>query len=150
MPGTAVFLTPYPDHVPHALLHSIKHYKVLHERVVLTIVSVLPVPRAAEAERAQVEQLNQRFTRVTLCFGFMEDVDVPAALVACLGSGLELNPMTTSYFLGRETVVTRPGVAMPYWRQRIFATLHRNARTAADFFKLPPNQVVELGTRVTL
>ncbi len=150
VPGTAVFLTPYPDHVPHALLHSLKHYKVLHERVVLTTVSILPVPRVAEAERTRVDQLGLRFIRVTLHFGFMDDVDVPAALVGCVGHGLDLDPMTTSYFLGRETVVIRSGVVMPYWRQKIFATLHRNASTAADFFKLPPNQVVELGTRVTL
>lgn len=151
VPGTAVFLTPYPDHVPHALLHSLKHYKVLHERVVLTTVNVLQVPRVAKEERARVEQLGLRFIRVTLHFGFMEEVDVPVALAACVGHGLDLlDPMTTSYFLGRETVVTHPGAAMPYWRQSIFATFHRNASTAADFFKLPPNQVVELGTRVVL
>jgi KUP system potassium uptake protein len=150
VPGTAIFLTPYPYHVPHALLHSLKHYKVLHERVVLATVTVLPVPRVAEADRARVEPLGLRFIRVTLHFGFMEEVDVPATLAACVGHGLDLDPMTTSYFLGRETVVTRPGAAMPYWRQSIFATFHRNASTAADFFKLPPNQVVELGTRVVL
>jgi KUP system potassium uptake protein len=150
VPGTAVFLTPYPDHVPHALLHSLKHYKVLHERVVLATVTVLQVPRVEEDERARVEQLGMRFIRVSLHFGFMEEVDVPAALAACVGHGLDLDPMTTSYFLGRETVVTRPGAAMPYWRQSIFATFHRNASTAADYFKLPPNQVVELGTRVVL
>ena len=150
VPGTAVFLTPYPEHVPHAMLHNLKHNKVLHERVVLMTVSVLQVPRVTEAERASVEQLGPRFWRVGLNFGFMEEVDVPAMLTVCAAQGLAFDAMGTSYFLGRETVVTRPGAAMPWWRQRIFATLHRNARTAADFFKLPPNQVVELGTRVVL
>jgi KUP system potassium uptake protein len=150
VPGTAIFLTPYPDHVPHALLHSLKHYKVLHERVVLTTVHVLQIPRVAADERVRIEQLGMRFIRVNLNFGFMEEVDVPAALGACVGHGLDFEPMTTSYFLGRETVVTHPGAAMPYWRQSLFATFHRNASTAADFFKLPINQVVELGTRVVL
>lgn len=150
VPGTAVFLTPYPDHVPHALLHSLKHYKVLHERVVLTTVTILPVPRVDEAARAHVDALGLRFIRVTLQFGFMDEVDVPAALARCRGYGLDLEPMTTSYFLGRETIVTRGSPEMPAWRQKLFATLQRNARTAADFFKLPPNQVVELGARITL
>jgi KUP system potassium uptake protein len=150
VPGTAIFLTPYPDYVPHALLHSLKHYKVLHEHVILLTVNVLPIPRAADTERARIEQLGKRFVRVSLHFGFMEDVDVPTTLAQCAGRGLDLEPMTTSYFLGRETVVMRRGAALPYWRQKIFIAFHRNASTAADFFKLPMNQVVELGTRVVL
>jgi KUP system potassium uptake protein len=150
VPGTAVFMTPYPEHVPHALLHNLKHNKVLHEQVVLVTVTVLSVPRVQDAQRVVVERLNHRFYRVGIHFGFMDTPDVPAALKWCSEQGLTMDPMTTSYFLGRETVVPRVGAAMPYWREALFAALCRNAGTAADFFGLPPNQVVELGTRVSL
>ncbi|WIM07002.1 MAG: potassium transporter Kup [Candidatus Nitricoxidivorans perseverans] len=150
VPGTAVFMTPYADRVPHALLHNLKHNKVLHERVVIASVSSPPVPRVADGERLAAECLSPRFYRVNIRYGFMEQPDVPAALERCTSCGLRFDPMATSYFLGRETVVPEEGGAMPYWREAIFATLYRNARTAADFFRLPPNQVVELGTRVTL
>ncbi|MRR51749.1 MAG: potassium transporter Kup [Rhodocyclaceae bacterium] len=150
VPGTAIFLTPYPDHVPHAMLHNLKHNKVLHERVVLATVSVLPVPRIADSQRVLVERLSHRFYRVQVYFGFTEQPNVPEALEWCAEQGLDLEPMSTSYFLGRETVVPRVGAAMPVWREKLFATLYANARTAADFFQLPPNQVVELGTRVSL
>ncbi len=148
--GTAIFMTPYPDHVPHALLHNLKHNKVLHERVVLTRVTVEPVPRVPDSQRVVVERLSHRFYRVRIFFGFFEQPDVPAALEWCAEQGLDIDPMATSYFLGRETVVPTVGAAMPYWREKLFAALCRNARTAADFFRLPPNQVVELGTRVAL
>jgi KUP system potassium uptake protein len=150
VPGTAVFMTPYPEHVPHALLHNLKHNKVLHQQVVLATVTVESVPRIPDAQRVAVARLNQRFYHVGIHFGFMDAPDVPAALEWCAEQGLELDPMTTSYFLGRETVVPRVGDAMPYWREALFARMYSNAGTAADFFGLPPNQVVELGTRVTL
>jgi KUP system potassium uptake protein len=150
VPGTAVFMTPYPEHVPHAMLHNLKHNKVLHEQVALVTVTVESVPRVPAAQRVVVERLTHRFYRVHIHFGFMDAPDVPAALEWCGEQGLELEPMTTSFFLGRETVVPRVGADMPYWREVLFAGLCRNARTAADFFGLPPNQVVELGTRVTL
>ncbi|MBX7201121.1 MAG: potassium transporter Kup [Rhodospirillaceae bacterium] len=150
VPGVAVFLTPYSDHVPHALLHNMKHNKVLHETVVVATVEVHSVPRVPPAQRASAERLSQRFWRVRLHFGFMDKADVPEALEWCVEQGLDASPMETSYFLGRETVVPRIGSALPYWREALFATLYRNARSAADFFALPPNQVVELGTRVAL
>jgi KUP system potassium uptake protein len=150
VPGTAVFMTPYAEHVPHALLHNLKHNKVLHERVVIATVVAPPVPRIDEAERVGIERLGGRFFRVTIRYGFMEQPDVPAALAACATHGLVVEPMTTSYFLGRETVVPEAGGDMSLWRESLFSTLYRNARTATDFFRLPPNQVVELGTRVTL
>ena len=150
VPGTAVFMTPYPEYVPHSLLHNLKHNKVLHEQVALVTVTVESVPRVAPAQRVVVARLNHRFYSIRIHFGFMETPDVPAALEWCAEQGLDMEPMTTSFFLGRETVVPRVGAAMPYWREALFAGLCRNARTAADFFGLPPNQVVELGTRVTL
>ena len=150
VPGTAVFMTPYPEHVPHALLHNLKHNKVLHEQVALVTVTVESVPRVPEAQRVVVLRLNHRFYCVHIHFGFMDAPDVPAALEWCGEQGLDMEPMTTSFFLARETVVPQIGAAMPYWRKALFSGLCRNARTAADFFGLPPNQVVELGTRVTL
>ncbi len=150
VPGTAVFMTPYAEHVPHALLHNLKHNKVLHERMVIATVSAQSVPRIPDSQRVAVERLSHRFYRVGIHFGFMEQPDVPAALEWCAEQGLAIEPMATSYFLGRETVVPDAGGTMPYWRESLFATLYRNARTAADFFRLPPNQVVELGTRVSL
>ncbi|HTY99868.1 MAG TPA: KUP/HAK/KT family potassium transporter, partial [Rhodocyclaceae bacterium] len=150
VPGTAVFMTPYPDHVPHAMLHNLKHNKVLHERVVMTTVTVTSEPRVPISQRVVVERLSRRFYRVQIFFGFMEQPIVPEALEWCAEQGLDLEPMATSYFLGRETVLPQPGTAMPYWQEKVFAAMYRNARTAADFFRLPPNQVVELGTRVIL
>jgi KUP system potassium uptake protein len=150
VPGTAVFMTPHAEHVPHALLHNLKHNKVLHECMVIATVTSPPVPRVADEQRVSVERLSGRFYRVAIRYGFMEQPDVPAALAACAAQGLAIEPMATSYFLGRETVVPEPGGKMSYWREALFATLYRKARTAADFFRLPPNQVVELGTRVSL
>jgi KUP system potassium uptake protein len=150
VPGTAVFMTPYVEHVPHALLHNLKHNKVLHERMVIATVEALPIPQIEESERVTVERLSERFYRVVIRYGFMEQPDVPTALAACARHGMQFEPMATSYFLGRETVVPDRGGDMPYWREALFATLYRNARTATDFFRLPPNQVVELGTRVSL
>jgi KUP system potassium uptake protein len=109
VPGTAVFMTPYPEHVPHALLHNLKHNKVLHEQVALATVTIESVPRVVDAQRVVVERLNPRFYHVGIHFGFMDAPDVPAALEWCAEQGLELDPMTTSYFLGRETVVPRVG-----------------------------------------
>ncbi|HZV54449.1 MAG TPA: potassium transporter Kup [Rhodocyclaceae bacterium] len=150
VPGTAVFMTPYADHVPHALLHNLKHNKVLHERMVIATVTSPPVPRVPDDQRVKVERLSDRFYRVGIQYGFMEQPDVPAALECAASQGLTFEPLATSYFLGRETVVPAGGGQMSYWREALFATLYRNARTAADFFRLPPNQVVELGTRVSL
>jgi KUP system potassium uptake protein len=150
VPITAVFLTSTPDEVPHPLLHNLKHNGVLHERIVILNVRVLPVPRVPVAQHAVVERLSNRFFRVSIYYGFMEEPDIPAALDWCCEQGLSLDPMTTSYFLGRETVIPRVGSGMVGWRQRIFTTMFRNAGTSADHFKLPPNRVVELGTQVTL
>ena len=118
--------------------------------MVLATVSVESVPRVPAAQRVVVARLNPRFHHVGIHFGFMDTPDVPAALEWCAEQGLEIDPMNTSFFLGRETVVPRVGDEMPYWRESLFARMYRNAGTAADFFSLPPNQVVELGTRVTL
>jgi KUP system potassium uptake protein len=150
VPLTAVFLTSSHSEVPRALLHNLKHNGVLHERTVVCSVQILPIPRVPAAQRVVVERLTQRFHRVTLHFGFMETPDVPAALEWCGEQGLELDPMQTSYFLGRAKLLPTPRSDMALWRERLFTAMYRNAGTAADHFRLPPNRVVELGAQVSL
>lgn len=150
VPGTAVFLTTNPDGVPHALLHSLKHYKALHERVVLTTVTVLDVPRVAESQRIQVEKLSNDFWRVRVFYGFMDQPNLPAALDGCAEQGLTLDTMDTTFFLGRETLIPKLKSEMPFWREVLFVSLFRNAGSAATYFQLPPGRVVELGAQVVL
>ena len=117
---------------------------------VIATVVVLPVPRVLDAQRILVERLSEQFYGVKIFYGFTEQPDVPAALEWCTEQGLELNPMQTSYFLGRETVVPKVGASMAQWREKLFVTMFRNAGSAASYFRLPPNRVVELGTQVVL
>ncbi len=150
VPGTAVFMYSDPAATPPALLHNLKHNKVLHERVVFLVVETENVPHVPPEERAKLEDLGVGFYRVTLRYGFMEEPNVPQALAALRGKGLELKPLETTYFLGRETLIptNKPGMAL--WRERLFTVMHRNARTATSFFCLPPNRVVELGAQIEL
>ncbi|MDZ4738158.1 MAG: potassium transporter Kup [Rhodospirillaceae bacterium] len=148
VPGTAVYMSGTPDEVPRALLHNMKHNKVLHERVVLLTVSTKGVPKVPAAERIAVEQLGKRFYRVRVSYGFMQTPNVPRALELCREHGLEFDLMETSFFLAR--VALNPGRAMPRWRQQLFAALARNGFGATEFFRLPPNRVVELGSQITL
>jgi KUP system potassium uptake protein len=148
--GTAVFMYGNAQGTPPALLHNLIHNKVLHERVVLLTVEVLEIPVVAEEERISVETKGRGFYRVVVRYGFTEDPDIPAALTRVKEPGLDLSPMHTSYFLGRETLIPskRPGMAM--WREHLFSVMSRNARTATSFFALPPNRVVELGAQIEL
>jgi len=148
--GTAVFMTTWLDGVPRALLHNILHNKVLHERVVLLTVETADVSRVPERDRVQIEELDYGFFRVKLLYGFMDDPDIPAALALCADRGMRFDMMTTSFFLGRETLVRRIGSGMSRWREKLFIVMFRNAGSAADYFHLPPNRVVELGTQVEL
>jgi KUP system potassium uptake protein len=152
VPGIAVFMFRDPDATPPALLHNLKHNKILHESVVFLAVTTEDVPHVPEATRAVIEPLGGGLHSVLLRYGFVEDVDVPKALVALNGQyGLTFSPMTTTYFLGREKLIaakTTRGMAL--WRERLFALMSRNARSATDFFRLPPNRVVELGAQVEL
>ncbi|MEI7447849.1 MAG: KUP/HAK/KT family potassium transporter, partial [Burkholderiales bacterium] len=147
---TAVYPVADPTTVPKALLHNLKHYQVLHETNVILTVVFREVPWIPAAERAEVEPLGRGFWRVTLRYGFMDRPDVPAALGAIAACGLRVPLFETSWFLSRETVVPRPGSGMADWRERLFAAMSRNATGAADFFDLPDNAVVELGTRVQI
>ncbi|AYH42213.1 potassium transporter Kup [Azoarcus sp. DN11] len=148
--GTAVFLTTWLDGVPRALLHNLLHNKVLHERVVLLKVNTADVPHVQERDRVEIEEIDYGFYRVRLTFGFMDDPDIPAELARCDEKGMRFETMETSFFLGRETIVRRMGSGMAIWRERLFIVMFRNAGSAADYFHLPPNRVVELGTQVEL
>jgi KUP system potassium uptake protein len=151
VPGTAIFMYGNPSTTPPALLHNLKHNKVLHERVVLLTIRTEEIPHVPIAERIQVEDLQHGFFRITLCYGFMEDPNVPIALQLARAHGLEFKVMDTTYFLGRENLIAtsrRRGMAV--WREKLFAWMSKNSRAATSFFRLPPNRVVELGAQIEL
>jgi KUP system potassium uptake protein len=147
---TAVYAVADPDTVPQALMHNLKHNQVLHQRNVILTVVFHDVPWIGMAQRVAVAPLARDFWRVTLHFGFMNTPDVPKALALCGQHGLEIPPFETSYFLSRETVVPTEGSGMSQWRERLFAMMSRNAGSVAEYFNLPDNAVVELGTRVQI
>ena len=149
--GTGIFMTTRPDGVPRAMLHNMLHNKVLHERVILLNVNLQDIPHVDEAERMVVEELTNGFYRVILNYGFKDDPNIPLALESCGSRGMApVEIMETSFFLGRETIVPNRVPSMPLWRQILFMWMFRNAGTATDFFKLPTNRVVELGTQIEL
>ena len=150
VPGTAVFMTSAADGVPHALLHNLKHNKVLHERVILLTVKVANMPYWNDGERAVQEDLGDGFYRVILRFGFMEDANVPAALATVRGCGSEFRMMDTSFFLSRQTLIASERPGMVLWREKLFSWMLRNAESAMEFFRLPTNRVVELGSQVEI
>jgi KUP system potassium uptake protein len=152
VPGTSVFLTATPDATPSALLHNLNHNKVLHERVVFLTVQITEQPWVQPLDRMSLVKLGHGCWRMTLRYGFMDEPDVVKALEVADTLGLEFDLMTTSFFLSREMVVPSAAVesGMPLWRDRVFATMARNAGNAADYFKLPANRVIELGTKVEI
>ena len=147
---TAVYAVAQPEVVPQALLHNLKHNQVLHETNVVLTVAFADVPCVPEEQRVVLRELGHGFWQVTLHFGFLDTPDVPAALALCDARGLRVPAFETSYFLSRETVVPTAGGGMQGWRERLFAAMNRNAGSAAGFFRLPDNLVVELGTRVQI
>jgi KUP system potassium uptake protein len=150
VPGTAVFMAADPSGVPHALLHNMKHNKVLHERVMILTVLIADVPYVDEERRIEVQDLGEDFWRIVLHYGFMQEIDVPAAMARVDQCGPAFRPMDTSFFLGRQTLIpsTRPGMAI--WREHLFAWMVRNSESAMEFFKLPTNRVIELGSQVEI
>ncbi|HEX8640546.1 MAG TPA: potassium transporter Kup [Allosphingosinicella sp.] len=150
VPGTAVFMTTSSDGIPHSLLHNLKHNKVLHERVLLLTVRIEDVPYVEAQERFHLEDLGQGFFRLVVRYGFMQETDVPAALTKVEQCGPEFKMMETSFFLARQTLITSPKPGMAVWREKLFAWMLRNAESAMEFFKLPPNRVVELGSQVEI
>jgi KUP system potassium uptake protein len=149
VPGTAVFMHG-GDATPPALLHNLKHNKVLHERVFLLKVETLEIPSVDTSHRIACEELGAGIYRIAARYGFAQDPHVPAALAQCVDRGLEFKPMDTTYFLGRENLIAISGGSMVLWRARLFALLSRNALGATAFFHLPPNRVVELGTQIEI
>ncbi|MBP6596757.1 MAG: potassium transporter Kup, partial [Arenimonas sp.] len=150
VPGTAVFLTPSNQYMPPAMLHNLKHNKVLHERNVLLSVEVLGVPRADAAERVVHTDLGHGFARLTLRFGYLEDPDVPRALKQWPIPGAPFEVMETTYFASRESLTAKPGQGMALWRDKLFLFMSRNATPATEFFHIPGNRLVELGTQVVI
>jgi KUP system potassium uptake protein len=147
---TAVYAVANPGTVPQALLHNLKHNQVLHETNVVLTVLFTDVPFVAPVDRLVVQQIGPGFWRATMRFGFMDTPDVPQALTAAERLGLRIPVFETTYFLSRETVVPTQGGGMAHWRESLFATMSRNAGGIPEFFKLPDNAVVELGTRVQI
>ncbi|MFC7435393.1 potassium transporter Kup [Hydrogenophaga bisanensis] len=150
VPGTAVFLTAETGSVPNALLHNLKHNKVLHEQNLFVTVRAHEVPWIGLDKRLEVEPLGHDCWQVIIHYGFKNDPDVPKALESLRGRGCELDPMTTSYFLSRELVVPSMGGGMAPWREKLFAQMHHNAGAAAEFLNLPNNAVIELGSKISI
>ena len=150
VPGTAVFMHKDPDGTPPALMHNLKHNRVLHQRVVLMSVVTLDVPRVADEDRVSLVRVADDFHRVSAYYGFAESPDVPTILELCEKSGLAFDMMQTTFFLSRETLVAHPKGGMAGWRQRLFGVMARNSLQATVYFGIPPNRVVELGMHVQL
>ena len=163
VPGTAVFMTSSAEGVPVVLLHHLKHNKVLHEQVILMSVMTKEVPEIRAAERVSVEKLEHGFYRVTAQYGFMEQPNVPDVLQWAREAGIKARPNDTTFYLGRERIIISDGEEKPgtrraptdvvlprmaRWRKKIFVVMSRNARSATEFFEIPPNRVVELGAQV--
>ncbi len=163
VPGTAVFMTSSNDGVPVVLLHHLKHNKVLHEQVILMSVLTQEVPEVLSGERVSVEELEQGFYRVTARYGFMESPNVPQILQHAREWGIKAKPNETTFYLGRERIIIATGERKPgtrrapddavlprmaRWRKKLFVLMSRNARSATEFFGIPPNRVVELGAQV--
>ena len=148
VPGTAIFLTADPESAPTALLHSLKHYKVLHERNVILTIESDPLPRVDPADRVRIEPLSETFSRIVLRFGFMETPNVPQALALARKLGWQFDIMSTSFFLSRRTLRLAETSDMPRWQDHLFITLARTANDATDYFQVPTERVVEVGTQV--
>jgi KUP system potassium uptake protein len=148
--GTAVFLTSDPISAPTALMHSLKHYKVLHEKNVILTIETAPTPRIDPAERVRLEEISKTFSKVTLRFGFMESPNVPKALAIARKLGWQFDIMSTSFFLSRRALKPAAHSGMPRWQDHLFIALSRTANDATDYFQIPSGRVVEVGTQVTV
>jgi KUP system potassium uptake protein len=150
VPGTAVFFTSDPEFAPTALMHSLKHYKVLHEQNVVLTIKTADTPRVAENDRVEIVPLSEHFSRITLHFGFMESPNVPKALGIARRLGWRFDIMSTSFFLSRRALKPSPQSGMPRWQDRLYIALTRIANDATDYFQIPTGRVVEVGTQVTI
>lgn len=150
VPGTAVFFRTEGEGVPHALMHNLSHNKVLHERVVFLTVLNEEIPTVSAEKRVTVQKLGHEFYQIDIRYGFKEERDIPHALALCKSQGLQFELMETSFFISRQTVIPTIGEGMALWRESLFATMYRNARDAADYYRVPTNRVIELGAQVEI
>jgi KUP system potassium uptake protein len=150
VPGTAIFMYGTSDGTPPALVHNLVHNKVLHERVVFLTVVTEEIPHVTAEDRVSVRWLGKGFTQVTARYGFMQDPDIHEVLEACRAKELDVQIDNATFFLGRETLIATDRPGMPIWREKLFAFMTRNAMRATAFFKIPPNQVFEVGAQVEL
>jgi len=148
--GTAVFLTSDPASAPTALMHSLKHYKVLHEKNVILTIETAPTPKVDISERVRMEEISETFSKITLRFGFMESPNVPKALAIARRTGWQFDIMSTSFFLSRRALKPAAHSGMPRWQDHLFIGLSRTANDATDYFSIPTGRVVEVGTQVTI
>jgi len=149
-PGTAIFLTSDPDTAPVALMHNLKHNKVLHEKNVILTIETAETPRVRDADRVRIDKVNDDFTKVRIIYGFMESPNIPRALALCRKQGVKFDIMATSFFLGRRSVVPSAQSGMPLWQDKLFIYLMKNAANPTEFYKIPPGRVVEMGAQVTV
>ena len=149
-PGTAMYLTADADMAPVALMHNLKHNKVLHQHNIIVTVRTADVPTVADCDRIAIDKINDDFKKLTLSYGFMETPNLPKALQQCKKQGLKFDIMTTSFFLGRRSLVMAEHSGMPVWQDKLFIFLTKNAANPTDFFKIPPGRVVELGAQFTV
>jgi KUP system potassium uptake protein len=150
VPGTAVFLTSDPEFSPTALLHNLKHNKILHEQNVILTVITADTPRVPEEDRVKITPLSEHFSRVALKYGFMEQPNVPKGLAIARKHGWQFDIMSTSFFLSRRALKPAPQSGMPGWQDHLFIGLARSASDATDFFQIPTGRVVEVGTQVAV
>jgi len=148
--GTAIFMTGDPEGTPHALLHNVRHNKVIHEQVILLTVETAETPYVPIEDCLQVEHLRHGFCRIVIHYGFMQDSNVPRALALASTPEFPIEPIKTTYFLGREKLIPAGKSGLGPWRERLFAFLSRNAQGATAFYRIPPNSVVELGAQIEL
>ncbi|MBI3513598.1 MAG: KUP/HAK/KT family potassium transporter, partial [Proteobacteria bacterium] len=148
--GTAVFLTSDPSFVPTALLHNLKHNKVLHERVVLMKVATQDIPHVPDEQRLEIGHLSHNFHTVTINYGFMEDPNIPRVLAQCRLQQFHFNLMETSFFIGREKIVIAKRSRGVWWRKRVFLLMYTTMLSATEFFRIPSNRVVELGGQIEI
>ncbi|MBA5636644.1 potassium transporter Kup [Duganella sp. LX20W] len=150
VPGTAIFLRGESDGVPHAMLHNLSHNKVLHERVVFFTIHIIEEPYVPEAEQIRIIDLGHNCFQLNVHYGFKDEPDIPRVLSLCANHGLPFEMMETSFFIARQTVISTPGAGMAPWREHLFVAMSRNARGAADYYQIPSNRVIELGTQVEI
>jgi KUP system potassium uptake protein len=150
VPGTAVFLTSDPDAAPSALLHNVKHNHVLHHQNIIVTVQVANTPYVGNADRLAIEKLDERFTRIIMTFGYMEEPNVPKALALARKQGQKFDIMSTSFFLNRRSFRSAPNEGLPVWQERLFVGMTKQASNATDFYRLPVNRVIELGQQLAI